>query len=273
MFSFASKTLFRPFYLCISLMLPSTAMAADSGAKIGVVVMHGKGGSPTRFVSDLAAALKEQGYLVANLEMPWSGKRNYDVDVSAAENEVEAALSSLRNQGAIKLFVAGHSQGGLFTFHFGNKYIVDGLIAIAPGGNTASKLFSDNLGAFVSKARALIAEGKGNEKTSLGDFESAKGSNSFMATPTVYLTWFDPQGAMNEWNAISNVLPATPVLYIAPKHDYPGLMKIKNEMYSGLPKNKYTQLYEPDCDHLKAPAVSANEIIAWTKIVSQSNEK
>jgi predicted esterase len=83
--------------------------------------MHGKGGSPTKYVSELASSLEGKGYLVANLEMAWSGRRNYDVSVSAAEKEVELALASLRSKGAQELFVAGHSQGGMFALHFGGN--------------------------------------------------------------------------------------------------------------------------------------------------------
>ena len=76
---------------------------------IGIVIMHGKGGSPMWHVPGLASSLAGKGYLVANLEMPWSGKRDYDVNVGAALGEVESALDTLRGKGAQKLFVAGHS--------------------------------------------------------------------------------------------------------------------------------------------------------------------
>jgi len=62
--------------------------------------MHGKGGSLARHVSDLASSLEKNGYLVANLEMPWSGRRDYDVSVSAAEKGVQSALAALRDKGA-----------------------------------------------------------------------------------------------------------------------------------------------------------------------------
>src|SRR6185503_16085556 len=68
------------------------AMAQAPSPAIGVVIMHGKGGSPAGHVAKLAAALEQKGYLVANLEMPWSGKREYDVGVDAADKEVDAAL-------------------------------------------------------------------------------------------------------------------------------------------------------------------------------------
>src|SRR3546814_16154553 len=89
---------------------------------MGVVVMHGKGSSPTKHVSRLASTLQGKGYAVANLEMPWSGKRDYDVDVAAADKEVNAALDGLRARGAKTLFVAGHSQGGLFALRYGNNH-------------------------------------------------------------------------------------------------------------------------------------------------------
>jgi predicted alpha/beta-hydrolase family hydrolase len=95
------------------LVLPAIAQTPAPG--IGMVIMHGKGGSPTRHVAELAAALASRGYLVANLDMPWSGQRNYDADVAAAERQVVSALDGLRARGAAKLFVAGHCQGGLFA--------------------------------------------------------------------------------------------------------------------------------------------------------------
>lgn len=98
---------------------PRPAIAEANPMRIGVVLMHGKGGAPTRLVADLAASLESRGWLVANLEMPWSGRRDYDVEVGAAEREVETALQGLRDKGAQKLFVAGHSQGGVFALYFG----------------------------------------------------------------------------------------------------------------------------------------------------------
>ena len=90
-----------------------SAPAQSPSVPIGVVVMHGKGGSPTKHVASLASALEQKGYLVANLEMPWSGNRQYDASVEAADKEVGAALDAMRAKGAKKVFVAGHSQGGL----------------------------------------------------------------------------------------------------------------------------------------------------------------
>jgi pimeloyl-ACP methyl ester carboxylesterase len=248
--------------------LPLNAPADTGAAGIGIVLMHGKGGSPAKFVSDLAAALEKQGFLVANLEMPWSGRREYDVDVAAAEKEVESALAALRGKGAQKLFVAGHSQGGLFALYFGSKHAPDGVIAIAPGGDVGGQVFREKLGESVELARKLIAEGKGREKTRLSDYEGSRGVYPIVATPAAYLSWFDPAGAMNQMAALRNMSPDMPVLYIAPTGDYPGLRKLKQKMFDALPKNPRTRLYEPDSSHLNAPTASIKEIVEWTTAVA-----
>jgi pimeloyl-ACP methyl ester carboxylesterase len=247
---------------------PLTAIAETGSPRIGIVIMHGKGGSPTGFVAELASALESKGYLVANLEMPWSGKRQYDVSVFAAEQEVEAALSQLRAKGVKKLFVAGHSQGGLFALHFGNTHLVDGVVTIAPGGNVGSELFKEKLGSTVSLARTLIAEGKGDAKTSLSDYENTKGTFPVISPPSAYLSWFDPDGAMNQTKAVQNFNSAIPVLYIAPTNDYPALRRNKQEMFDALPKNPRSKLYEPGATHIQAPSASVNEIVEWTKAVA-----
>jgi len=257
------------FALTAAISVPSVAQTAP-GEKIGIIIMHGNGGSPTRFVAELATGLELKGYLVANLEMPWSGARSYDVPVAAAESEVEAALGALRAKGAAHLFIAGHSQGGLFALYFGGRHPVDGIIAIAPGGNVASPTYREKLGDSVSRARGLIAAGKADEKTRLQDFEGSRGVYSIWCTPASYLSWFDPGGAMNELKAVKSMDPKVPVLFIGPTGDYPPLKAARQMMFQALPANPLTKLYEPDASHLGAPAASIEEIARWTAQVAAS---
>lgn len=39
-------------------------------------------------------------------------------------------------------------------------------------------------------------------------------------------------------------------------------------MYSTLPANPLNSFYEPDSDHLGAPAASADEIVRWTRKIA-----
>jgi pimeloyl-ACP methyl ester carboxylesterase len=249
---------------CVLFATVFIATTLARAAPIGAVVMHGKGGGPTRLVADLAAALQARGYLVANLEMPWSGQRHYDVDVATAEQETERALASLRGQGAGKVFIIGHSQGGLFALYLGGAHKVDGIVAIAPGGNVAGALLREKTGAALAQARSLLAEGKGDVSTELNDYEGARGSFSVRATPAHYISWFDPEGAMNQDKAVRAIAPGTPVLYIAPTGDYPALSRANPGLFAALPRHPMNRFYAPSASHKEAPTASVEEIVRWT---------
>ena len=252
----------------IAAAMPVTAAAqADP---IGIVIMHGKGGSPQRLVIDLAKGLEAKGFLVANLEMPWSGKRNYDVTTAKGEEEVEAALADLRAKGAKKVFVCGHSQGGVFALHLAGKIAADGFVTIAPGGSVSNRFFADKIADSLARARQIVAAGKGNVPTPLQDFENARDTYDVLAVPAAYVTWFDPEGAMNMDRAVRAIGPRTPLLWVAPTRDYPGLTKVSLPLYNTLPKNPLTRLYQPNADHRGAPTASLDEIARWTREVAGS---
>ncbi|APW44735.1 alpha/beta hydrolase [Rhodoferax saidenbachensis] len=252
----------------VPLLLPSSVLAQSVSPVPGVVVMHGKGGSPQRHVNELAAALASQGYKVANLEMPWSGQREYDAPLDAAEKQVDEAIASLRSQGAAKVFVAGHSQGGLFALYYASRHTVDGAIALAPGGDPGSATPREKLADAVQKAHTLVAEGKGNDKVQLADYEGSKGTTPLHTTPAIYLTWFDPNSALGMLASIQRMPATTPVLYVAPRNDYPALVRINPSLFAALPRHPLTQYYEPSVSHLRAPTASIPEVLEWTRAVS-----
>jgi len=244
------------------------AHAAPSASEIGVVVMHGKGGRPGKFVDELAAALEGAGFQVANLEMPWSGRRQYDTNMQGAVDEITRAFDAMRAKGAHKLFVAGHSQGGMFALHYAGVRRVDGVLAIAPGGQVDASSFAPKLAAHVQKAREMVENGQGAEKASFSDYESSRGTNPITTTAAIYLDWFDPNGSHTS-RIFGRVQEGTPVLYVAPTRDYPGLAKGKERNFGALPSHTHKRLYQPDSDHLHAPGAAASEAILWIRQVSE----
>lgn len=254
--------------LIVAALIVTLPAAAQEAPRIGIVVMHGKGGRPGALVNQLADGLESKGYKVANIEMPWSGKRAYDVDIAGADREVDAAIAKLRAAGAARIFVAGHSQGGVYALHYAVKHPMDGLILIAPGGNVGTRFYQSKVGASVAQARAMIAAGKGNERGEFIDYEGSKPDADIRTPAAIYLTWFDPDGAMNQKKS-SEALPASlPVLYISPTNDYPGLRRTKSEMFNALPSNPLTRLHEPDATHRSAPTDSLEEIARWVTEVA-----
>jgi pimeloyl-ACP methyl ester carboxylesterase len=251
--------------LCAALAaLPAMVLAQTP--KIGIVVMHGKGGAPNKFVDVLASGLEEKGLLVANLEMPWSKRREFDVPTETADAEILAALAGLKAKGAQKLFVAGHSHGGMFAVHFGATHPVDGIIAIAPGGSTGAPVFLDSMRASLAEARRLVAEGRGKEKAALMDYEGSKGHYAVNTTPENFLSWYDPAGAMNMTLAAPGL--KAPILWMVAARDYPGLRKGNLPAFRNFPAHPLNRLKEPDSDHLNAPAASLDEIVSWTAAVA-----
>lgn len=253
---------------CLVLLLLAAPLAALAQAdRIGIVLMHGKHGSPGGLIAGLAESLVKQGYLVASLDMPWSNRRTYDVPVSRAEEEVQAALADLRGKGARKVFLAGHSLGGAFAAHLAGKVAVDGTIAIAPGGDVSNRVYRIHVHESLSRARRLVEEGQGATPVDLVDYEGGA-PYTIPAVPAAYVTWFDPDGALNLRRAARAASPESPFLWIVPKHDYPGLLKTTLPLYHSLPRHPLTRLYEPDADHRGAPTASIEEIVRWTKEVA-----
>lgn len=236
---------------------------------IGVVVMHGKGGLPDGAVLELALHLAEKKYLVANLEMPWSSRRDYDVDVEAGVMEVQAALDGLRAKGAAKVFVAGHSQGGLFALYVAGRLPMDGVVAIAPGGNVANRAFRDAVAEPLRRARKMVEDGKGAQRATFLDYLGARGPTAVITSAAVYVTWFDPEGAMNQLAAIRRLDAKLPVLFIVPTNDNPALLRAKPQMVAALPANPLTKLYEPDTNHIRAATDSREEIGRWIAEVAR----
>lgn len=247
--------------------LAAPALAQLRPADIGIVVMHGKGGGPTRLVAGLARWLGEQGYLVANPEMPWSGRRNYDVPVPAAVAEVDAAIASLRARGARKVVVCGHSLGGLFALHYAGQRQIDALVAIAPGGDVSSPFLQGKLGPAFGRARRMVAEGRGAERATFDDYENARNLYPLETNAAAYASWFDPAGAMNQGESAAAVKPSIPVLYIVPVNDYPGLLRVKDLHFKRLPGNPGTRLVEPEATHTTAPWESREAIARWLREV------
>jgi hypothetical protein len=136
-------------------------------------------------------------------------------------------------------------------------------VAIAPGGNVGNPIFREKLADSVELARKSVAEGKREIKMRFSDFEGAKGVYGITTTPAAYLSWFEPEGAMNQVIAMKSIKTDTPVLFIAPTNDYPGLSRVKHDMFGLLVKHPLTRMYEPNSSHLNAPSASAQEIESW----------
>lgn len=245
-----------------------SATTHAQNAEIGAVVLHGKGGGPTRLVADLVTYLKDAGVKVEAPDMPWSGQRNYDVDTEAGHKELAQSLQALREAGAKHLFIIGHSMGGVFAFNAGPRHRVRGIVAVAPGGSSDARTTQERLSATIAEARSLVQEGKGDVTTKLYDYEGSRGTYVVMAKPAAYVSWFDPQGAMNVDKSLRAIPSTLPVLYVSPTDDYPGLRAGASARFAVIAKHPLSRFIEPVADHKTVPGVAAPLILEWMKQVA-----
>lgn len=250
------------FVLLIGIGLSANAPAAD---KIGVVVLHGKWGSPDGHTSGLANFLAGEGFLVVSPEMPWSGRRTYDKGADAFVAEIDTAAAELRAKGAKKIAVIGHSQGASAALYYATQRQVDGIALIAPGGYPQNKFFLDNYAAAVAEARTLVGQGKADAPVAFTDLNTGNRSRNMSAPARSVLDYFDPDGSMNSYQNAARVKTGVAVLLAVPTRESEGLKRLGNATYEKLSTNAKPSRVEVDADHVQAPAAAKESVSEWLK--------
>jgi pimeloyl-ACP methyl ester carboxylesterase len=249
--------------LAAMLVVGSTAAQQRSLSGLGIVLIHGKGGTPTTMIEGLHESLKQAGALVDVPEMPWSARRIYDATYDDAMKEIDAAADRLKKAGAGKIAVVGHSLGANAAIGYGaRRKDLHAVVALAPGHLPEAWALRARTGGAIAEAKRLIAAGKGDVRMSFPDL--AQGIPfSVRATPNVYLSMFDPDGpAVMPKNAAA--MSDVPLLWIVGIAD-PMILHGKDYVYGRgkrHPKSKYVVSASM---HLSTPYQSRGEIIGWLK--------
>ena len=104
-------------------------------AGTGVVLLHGKGGTPTSMIEGLSRSrCRREGALVEAPELPWSARRIYDATYDQAMAEIDTAVDRLKEAGATRIVVVGHSLGGNAAIGYAaRRQGLAAVVALAPG--------------------------------------------------------------------------------------------------------------------------------------------
>lgn len=249
--------------LLLLLGLAAPLAAAD---KIGLVLMHGKLGVPSKTFDMLASQLESGGILVDTPEMPWSKNREYNASYEQAMDEVSASVKRLRGRGATRIVVGGHSMGAAAALIYGAHHPVDGLVLLALGHSPQSNTLEKRFGASVARARDLVAAGKGNDNQGFDDFDASKRPPTFTVGTTAsnYLSYFAPDGIANTLAAAGKVLAGVPVLWIDGTEENPGLKSYNQKIYGAIGSSA-KQIVEVEATHVNVPRKSGAEVLAWLR--------
>jgi esterase/lipase len=209
----------------------------ENGNILGVVLMHGKGGG-TKWVDPLASNLRSTGVQVVTPAMPWHRRRIYDKTFEASMLEIQKHVRKLKSDGAISVFVAGHSLGAIAAAGYGARYEdIQGIILLAPGHFTDWGGFHGKFVGDLKKADSMIDSGQGDKKSRFGDINAGKTSTRY-TTAKIYMSWFSPIGPAEFVSNMANLKGNIPVLYVAGSRDYIPQTQNREYAFDRAPENE-----------------------------------
>ena len=247
--------------LCGILWLLFVPPAVAAGGDIGIVLMHGKGGTPDGHVAELASALRAKGYPVSTPTMPWSKDRIYDASFEGSMREIDREVDALKAKGAKLVVVAGQSIGANAALGYGAaRDHVDAIIAMSPGHNPDGAAFVRRLGTDLARAKELIAAGKGKDKQSFADLNQGQ-MMRVSATPEAYVSWLDPDGRAIMAKSAAAFRAPTPLLVVVGKGDRTA--PSPDDFFTKAPPHPRSKFVTVSAGHFDLPGVAADVVSAW----------
>lgn len=237
--------------------------ASAHGETVGVVMMHGKHGTPGQ-LQQLAGSVADAGFAVERPEMCWSAARIYDRTYLECFADIDAAAARLKERGATAIVVLGMSLGGNAALGFGaRRHGLAAIIALAPAH--APEFISRRLeiAQSIAKAQAEVAAGRGDEKTTFDDIDVGK-IFSVSATPAIYLSFFGPDSpAVMPENAAHLTAP---LLMVSGSND--PTQRSADAIFARVPPDPRNKHVTVEADHLGTPAASIAIVLAWLKALA-----
>jgi len=240
------------------LALALTAPVAAAVERVGVVLLHGKTGTPGQFAV-LAADLEDMGYPVEAPEMCWSARRIYDRSFAGCLGDVDVAVARLRADGITRIVVAGHSLGGVAALAYAaSRDGLAGVIALAPAGDPAALAGSPTIAKSLAAARTAVKAGRGNAVATFDDVVLGR-RLSVAATAADFLTFFGPESP----GTMARTLPAlrAPLLWVAGSRD--GSQRDARKRFAAVPADGRSRFVTVKADHLGTPSAAFDAMVKW----------
>ncbi|MGP8049908.1 MAG: esterase/lipase family protein [Desulfobaccales bacterium] len=249
--------------LAVVLLIPAVSEAA--APRLGVVLLHGKTGKPAKLWV-LSSGLEAQGFLVSTPAMPWSFNRYLDASFETALDEIAAAITQLKQKGATKIVVAGHSMGANAALAYAaNRGGVDGVIMLAPGHWPDLPRFQQRVQEGVAKAREMVQSGRGTQTAEFPDINQGK---PFLVNTQaqIYLSYFAPDGLGAMGRNAARLDAKIPLLVVVGDKDTLNPQtQAKDYIFTKAPANPLSQFVVVSADHLGTPAAAEADVVRWLK--------
>ncbi len=254
--------------VAVVLLIAAPQQFASARGAVGVVLMHGKGGTahPNSPVGQLAEALDNAGVIVLAPDMPWHRSRIWDKSFDQAMGEIDKYVAELRRKGAGKIVIGGHSLGANAALGYGaRRGGLAGILAIAPGHTPEIRGFQRRTDHDYRRAAQMAANGKGDAFDDFKDFNQGRKSD-IRAKASHYLSWYDPEGPAVMPKNAAGLKPNTPLMWIIGKKDV--MLKFgrgRHYAFDRAPPHPKSIYVEVLGGHRVTPQKGEDHIIRWLK--------
>jgi len=249
--------------LFLVVVIAAPAAAADLHG-VGVVFLHGKGVWAGAFDGGIPGDLESLGAVTVEPEMPWSFGRMYGATFEDAMHEIDAAVAGLRQRGATRIVVIGHSLGANAAIGYAARnHGLKAVVAMSPGHLPETPEMRQTTADAIVKARALVAAGDTSRQLWP---DRVQGVPTFArASPKVYLSMFDPDGpAVIPRNVAA--LQGVPLLWVVGQFD-PIHSRGREYAFARAPRNPKSRYLEVTAGHLATPVMARSEVVEWLRSV------
>ena len=256
--------------LCAALVSPS-ALAQE---RIGILILHGKSpGNPNDpNFSSLKSRFEGEGWLARLPDMPWSRMRYLDGNWDQAMQEIAEHVRALREQGATRIVLMGHSMGVPAALsHAARGGDVQALVLLAPGH---VPLLYDTLPGLsavhdsIQKARELVAAGKGGERERFIDINQGR-QQPLITSAVNFLSYFDPASDA-EMSVTAPRLPAGLPVFTSVGEKDPLFGRMRAYLVDKLPANPRNRYLEVPGGHLETPRAAYDAMVEWIKTAAMA---
>jgi pimeloyl-ACP methyl ester carboxylesterase len=237
---------------------------------VGVVLIHGKQGSPDApHLAYISQQIERAGFMLDRPTMCWSRTRIFDRTITDCMADIDASIARLKGRGATAFVIVGHSLGGVGALYYGSQHDgLKGIAALAPAP-PPGVVRRPEVAASIQKAQTLIAGGHGDEVQSFTDSNSGpRGviTIEVRATPNIFMSFNEMRGPANLVNDAA--LQKAPVLWVSGTRDSSQLPRAA--AFDRLPTNPLNRYLLIDAGHLDTPDAAANAVVAWLKDVTKN---
>ena len=246
------------------------SFAKGSNPKVAIILMHGKWGEPSGHINPLVRELRARDFWVVAPEMPWSADRQYDASYEDAMLEIDSFVRRLRAGGATKIFVGGHSMGGITSLGYALRHpdAVDGLLLVAPGHTPEAGAFVDATGESTTRAYMMIKRGEGNRKAYFTDLNSGRRTREIYTTAAIYDSWFSVTGPANAIDTQRHIKKAIPQLWVTPDDDVAYPSRNVKLYFNAAPVHPLSRVVAIPGGHLEAPSNSLVVVVEFVRTIS-----